>query len=189
MTASIVARTTSPAATRALAAALAAVARPGDLFLLVGDLGAGKTTFAQGFAAGLGVAEPVTSPTFALLRPYRCGGGEVRTLLHADLYRLDHLHEIADLGLGELLEESAVGLVEWGDVGTPVLGGDVVRVELVPDGDLPDEGAAPDGGIAAGRAPEEVRRVTVSLHGEPAARAGAVSAALAPWTVADRTAC
>ena len=67
--------TESAEATRAVAARLAPLSRAGDVFLLVGDLGAGKTTFAQGFAAGLGVEGPVTSPTFALVRQYRCGAG------------------------------------------------------------------------------------------------------------------
>ena len=120
-------RTTSAEATRAVGAALAGVLRPGDVVLLVGDLGAGKTTFAQGVAAGLGVGEQVTSPTFTLLRPYACaapGGaanpGAVRSLLHADLYRLDRTLEVAELGLGELVEDEAAALVEWGDMAGPV---------------------------------------------------------------------
>ena len=67
--------TASAEATRALAGRLATLCRAGDVVLLVGDLGAGKTVFAQGFAAALGVAGPVTSPTFALVRHYRCGPG------------------------------------------------------------------------------------------------------------------
>ncbi len=127
--------TTSPDGTRAVGGALAAVVRPGDIVVLAGDLGAGKTTFAQGFAAALGVREPVTSPTFALVRPYRCrmgGAGGVRTILHADVYRLDRLAEVADLGLAQLVEDEAVALVEWGDVAVPVLGGDVLQVRLDP---------------------------------------------------------
>ena len=116
-------RTDDPAGTRRVGAALAGVARPGDLVLLAGPLGAGKTVFAQGFAGALGVDGPVTSPTFTLVRQYECPpGGPVHQLLHADLYRLDHLVEVADLALPELLEEDAVALVEWGDVGAPVLG-------------------------------------------------------------------
>jgi tRNA threonylcarbamoyladenosine biosynthesis protein TsaE len=80
--------TESADATRALAAALAPLCRAGDVVLLVGDLGTGKTVFAQGFAAALGVAGPVTSPTFALVRQYRCGADSpVHTLIHADVYR------------------------------------------------------------------------------------------------------
>ena len=65
-----------PATPRSWPGRLARLCRAGDVVLLVGDLGAGKTVFAQGFAAALGVAGPVTSPTFALVRQYRCGGGQ-----------------------------------------------------------------------------------------------------------------
>lgn len=161
----------SPAETRALAGALAAVSRPGDLVILAGGLGAGKTVFAQGFAAALGVEGPVTSPTFTLVRQYRCGGrGGIGQLVHADLYRLDHLAEVADLALAELLEEAAVGLVEWGDVAAPVLGHSVLEVML----------ARPRG------AGEDHRAVTVSGRGPRwADRRPDVAAALAPFGVAE----
>ncbi len=125
----------SAAETRALGGALAAVVGPGDVVLLTGDLGAGKTTFAQGLAAALGVDEPVTSPTFTLVRSYGVPAGAggargVRTLLHADMYRLDRLHDVAELGLAEQVEDGAVLLVEWGDVAAPVLGGDRLEVAL-----------------------------------------------------------
>ena len=131
-------RTGGPDATRALGAALAGVLRPGDVVLLAGDLGTGKTTLTQGVAAGLGVEEVVTSPTFTLLRSHRCGPGApagVRELLHADLYRLDQLAEVADLGLGELVEEGAVAVVEWGDVAAPLLGPGALVVVLADTGD------------------------------------------------------
>lgn len=125
------ARSDTAEATRALAGRLATVCRPGDVVLLAGGLGAGKTTFAQGFARALGVEEPVTSPTFTLVRPYRCAGrGGVRQLLHADVYRLDRLAEVADLALPELVADEAVALVEWGDAAAPVLGDDTLTVEL-----------------------------------------------------------
>ena len=82
----IKARTTSVEDTRSLAAELSALAKPGDLVLLAGDLGAGKTAFVQGFARGLGVVEPVTSPAFVLARSYE---GRL-PLLHLDVYRLEH---------------------------------------------------------------------------------------------------
>ncbi|HUY64322.1 MAG TPA: tRNA (adenosine(37)-N6)-threonylcarbamoyltransferase complex ATPase subunit type 1 TsaE [Acidimicrobiales bacterium] len=128
------ARTTGAEHTKAVGAALAGVLAPGDVVLLVGDLGAGKTTFAQGLAAGLGVDEAVTSPTFTLVRPYLCAGAHrgVRTMLHADLYRLDSWQEVADLALGEMVEDGAVAIVEWGDVAEPVLGPDPVTVRLAP---------------------------------------------------------
>ena len=137
----IVLRSSSAEATRAVGAALATVLRPGDVVLLVGDLGAGKTTFAQGVAAGLGVAEQVTSPTFTLLRPYPCAEPAttanptaVRTLLHADLYRLERAREVAELGLGELVEDGAAALVEWGDMAGPVrLGAVAATVRLSAD--------------------------------------------------------
>jgi tRNA threonylcarbamoyladenosine biosynthesis protein TsaE len=81
--------------TRALAAELAPLLRAGDLLVLAGDLGTGKTAFVQGLARGLGVSEPVTSPAFVLVRTYR---GRL-PLVHVDVYRLDHLQEVVDLGV------------------------------------------------------------------------------------------
>jgi tRNA threonylcarbamoyladenosine biosynthesis protein TsaE len=136
----VVRATASADATRAAAARLAPLCRAGDVVLLVGDLGAGKTVFAQGFAAALGVAGPVTSPTFALVRPYRCGpDSPVSTLIHADVYRTASVVEITDLALAELVEEDAVALVEWGDVAAPALGENVLEVALA----APDPAGAP----------------------------------------------
>jgi tRNA threonylcarbamoyladenosine biosynthesis protein TsaE len=152
--------------TRALAAALAAHSRPGDVLRLAGDLGAGKTTFAQGFGRALGIAEPITSPTFTLLRQYPVEAGPpgVRTLLHADVYRLDQLSEIEELGIGELVEAAGVALVEWGDLAGPVLGPGALTVGLEPGAD------------------DDRRRVTVSGGGTAwAGRWADVAAALAPW--------
>lgn len=117
MTWSVATSTSSADATRRLGASLARVARRGDVIVLAGSLGAGKTTFAQGFAGGLGIEGPVTSPTFTLVRQYPCVIGQ---LVHADLYRLESLAEVADLGIAELAEDG-VALVEWGDAATPVL--------------------------------------------------------------------
>ncbi len=122
--------TTAVEGTRSLAGAVAGLCVPGDIVLLAGDLGAGKTAFAQGFGAALGVDEPITSPTFALVRQYPAAGGPIRTLLHADVYRLDHLQEIVDLGLGELVEDGGVAVVEWGDVAEPVLGAGSLTVRI-----------------------------------------------------------
>ncbi|MFZ0665372.1 MAG: tRNA (adenosine(37)-N6)-threonylcarbamoyltransferase complex ATPase subunit type 1 TsaE [Acidimicrobiales bacterium] len=126
----------SAGATRAVAKRLATTLVPGDIILLVGDLGAGKTTFVQGLAEGLGVTDPVTSPTFMLMRVLECGtdddtqGGPVRRLLHADLYRLDQMSEVVDLGLIELVEDGAVAAVEWGDAGAPAFGTEVLQVDI-----------------------------------------------------------
>jgi tRNA threonylcarbamoyladenosine biosynthesis protein TsaE len=122
----IVASTKSPDDTRELAATVAGVVQPGDVLLLAGELGTGKTVFAQGFGRGLGVEEPVTSPTFTLLRTYE---GRI-TLVHADVYRLDHLQEVVDLALPELLDEGGVALVEWGDMAAAALAPDFLEVGL-----------------------------------------------------------
>jgi len=131
-------RTESAEDTRTLGAALAGGLRAGDLVLLAGDLGSGKTTLAQGVAAGLGVVDQVTSPTFTLVRSYPCTRNAgtatpaVRTFLHADLYRLEHQGQVVDLGIGELVEDDAVAVVEWGDMAEPALGGDALTVRLAP---------------------------------------------------------
>ena len=159
--------TESAAGTKELAAALARLVRPGDVVLLVGDLGAGKTAFAQGFAAGLGVDGPVTSPTFALVRHYRTGAASpVTALIHADVYRTGSLEEVTDLALAELVEEDAVVVVEWGDVAAPALGESALVVTLV----APDALGAP-----------ERRDVTFRLRGRWSERAAAVAAALVPF--------
>jgi tRNA threonylcarbamoyl adenosine modification protein YjeE len=82
----------------------------GDVLLLVGGMGVGKTTFVRGLARGMGIRDDVMSPTFQLVRIY----GGPTPLAHVDLYRLDDAGEIEDLGLEELLDEGAV-VVEWGD--------------------------------------------------------------------------
>ncbi len=110
---------------------MSSVLRDGDLVVLAGDLGAGKTCFAQGVAIGLGIEERVTSPTFTLHNRYE--GSLV--LNHLDVYRLDQLEETLDLDLPELLE-TGVTVIEWGEQIDPVLPSDhlVVRL-LLGDGD------------------------------------------------------
>jgi tRNA threonylcarbamoyladenosine biosynthesis protein TsaE len=122
----LTARTTSADETRALAAALSDLARPGDLVVLAGDLGAGKTAFAQGFGWGLEVSEPITSPTFTLAQQY---DGRM-VVHHLDVYRLDQLNEVADLGLSELLDDGGVVLIEWGDAILPLLPNEYLEVRL-----------------------------------------------------------
>jgi tRNA threonylcarbamoyladenosine biosynthesis protein TsaE len=148
-----------------VAAALAPLCRPGDVLLLAGGLGTGKTVFAQGFGAGLGVAGPITSPTFTLVRQYPVDRPPVAVFLHADVYRLDHLQEVVDLGLGELVGDSGVALVEWGDVAEPVLGKGALMVRLDPD---PDQ--------------EDYRTISVGpAYGSWAARWSALERELAGW--------
>jgi len=122
-------RTDSPDATRAVAAALGELLVAGDLVLLVGDLGAGKTAFAQGLARGLGVDEPVTSPTFTIVQEYQ---GRLR-LAHVDVYRLDRIQDLYDVGFDELVDDG-VTVVEWGDLVEQVVPAEhlVVRIEPGP---------------------------------------------------------
>ena len=103
--------TSSTAQTRALAAALAAAARPGDRLALVGPLGAGKTQFAKGFAVGLGVDDVVNSPSFTLMAEYE---GRL-TLFHQDLYRLAGVDEVLAGGLLDERQDEGVTLSEWAD--------------------------------------------------------------------------
>jgi tRNA threonylcarbamoyladenosine biosynthesis protein TsaE len=98
--------------TRALASRVAEVSSAGDLILLLGDLGAGKTAFVQGLARALGSREAVTSPTFTLAQRYR--GGRL-TVHHLDAYRLETAEEAGDLAVDELLDDDAVTVIEWGD--------------------------------------------------------------------------
>jgi tRNA threonylcarbamoyladenosine biosynthesis protein TsaE len=105
--------------THAVAAAIAGIARSGDVIILSGEMGAGKTAFAQGFGRALGVDEPITSPTYTLVHSYdvpKSGPLGRVTLHHADLYRLNRTEEVADLALAELAEFDGIVLVEWGDV-------------------------------------------------------------------------
>ncbi len=162
------AATPSAAATQELAGAVAAVARGGDILLLAGELGAGKTCFAQGFGRALGVTEAITSPTFTLLRSY--DGGRLR-LLHADVYRLDRLQEIVDLGIGELVDGDAVALIEWGDVAEPVLPADFLEIRLAYDDDT-----------------DEARSLAFRPVGEGwSTRRAALARALEPWAVGDNS--
>jgi tRNA threonylcarbamoyladenosine biosynthesis protein TsaE len=125
--------------------ALAGVLRPGDVVALSGDLGAGKTAFVQGVAAGLGSTDRVVSPTFTLVRHYR---GRM-PILHMDVYRLDRVQDVLDLGFEELLDPDGVVLVEWGDMIEGILPLDHLLVRIVfPDDDRPDR-----------------RRIEVAAHG------------------------
>jgi tRNA threonylcarbamoyladenosine biosynthesis protein TsaE len=122
-------RADSLASTHAIAAALAGVARPGDVIVLAGEMGAGKTAFAQGFGRALGIDEAITSPTFTLVHSYPIPGSK-HTLHHADLYRLDTTDDVEELALHELAEFGGIVLVEWGDVVAATFGDHLeVRIE------------------------------------------------------------
>lgn len=125
----IAATSRSVAETRALAARLQPLLRPGDVLLLGGELGAGKTAFVQGLARAMGIGDAVTSPTFTLVRSYDSPSG--LRLLHADMYRLEHLQEVVDLALPELLDERpTVAAVEWGEVAAPALALEYLEIRI-----------------------------------------------------------
>ncbi len=131
-------RASSLSDTHAIAAALAGLARVGDIIVLAGEMGAGKTAFAQGFGKAFGVTETITSPTFTLVHSYP-GPGKI-TLHHADIYRLDSTGAVDELALPELAEFDGVVLVEWGDVAAAGFG-DHLEVRLGGDDrdDLDDD--------------------------------------------------
>lgn len=119
--------TRSVGETRALGEELAArVLRAGDLLVLAGDLGAGKTALAQGIARGLGVVEQVTSPTFVIVREYQ---GRI-PLVHADVYRLGSCQELYDLGFEEIFDHGSITLMEWGNLVDPVLPGERLEIRI-----------------------------------------------------------
>ncbi len=142
----------SPERTEELGAALGEAAEPGLVAALQGDLGAGKTLFTKGIARGLGVARPeyVTSPTFTL---HKIHEGRL-TLHHLDFYRFDPGADLDVLGLEEILGGAGICVIEWPDHFFPALGTDFLLVKFESAG-------------------ESARRITVSWHGERAARAGA----------------
>jgi tRNA threonylcarbamoyladenosine biosynthesis protein TsaE len=117
--------TNGAAETEAVGEVIGSQLRVGDLVVLTGDLGAGKTTFAKGLARGLGVTQKVTSPTFTIVQEY---DGRV-PVAHVDVYRLDRIQELHDFGFEELLE-SRVTIVEWGEAIARVLPRDRIDVRL-----------------------------------------------------------
>lgn len=123
--------TSSPLATRSCGAAVAPLLRAGDVLLLCGDLGAGKTQLTKGIAEGLGVAEPATSPTFNILLVHE---GRI-PLYHFDLYRLERAEQLEDIDYWGTLEGDGVSVVEWGDRFGASVPADCLIVRLLMAGD------------------------------------------------------
>ena len=117
---------TGPEETRRIGRVLGETARPGDVFLLSGELGAGKTCLTQGILRGLGSDETARSPTFVLVSQYSAR----LTLYHVDLYRLEGGADVLDLGLDEYLEGDGVTVVEWADRAIGLLGEEYVNISL-----------------------------------------------------------
>ena len=155
------AHTASAVETQELASALARLCGPGDLLVLAGEMGAGKTAFAQGFARGLGVRDAVTSPTFTIVREY---AGDRLALHHLDVYRLDQIREVTELGVAEMLDEDAVMLVEWGDAVLPALGDHYLEIR-----------------ITFGEGDDDRRLDLAPRGGSWVARSRALTEVVAPW--------
>jgi len=119
--------TSSPEETQELGTRLGELAQPGDTFLLVGKLGAGKTCLTQGIARGLGIREYAASPSFVVVRELH---GRL-PLYHMDFYRLENLEEIADLGLDDYFYGSGVSVVEWAEKGLSLLPPEHLLIEMI----------------------------------------------------------
>lgn len=113
----------SAADTMQIARSIAGQAKPGEIYALTGDLGTGKTIFAKGFAAGLGIDSSVTSPTFAILNEYHDGR---LPLYHFDVYRIKSIFEMEDTGYDEYFYGNGVCLVEWAEL----------IADLIPEGSV-----------------------------------------------------
>jgi len=118
--------TSSPEETQDLGARLGELSRPGDIFLLIGKLGAGKTCLTQGIARGLGINEYAASPSFVVVRELY---GRL-PLYHMDFYRLENLEEIADMGLDDYFYGRGVSVVEWAEKGLSLLPPEHLLIEM-----------------------------------------------------------
>ena len=116
----------SPEETQRFGEDLGRLAQPGDLFLLVGSLGTGKTCLTQGIAWGLGIEGYATSPSFVVINQYR---GRL-PLYHIDLYRLDRIEEVIELGLDDYLYGEGVSVVEWAEKALAVLPKEHLLIEM-----------------------------------------------------------
>ena len=158
-------RTATADDTRGVGAAIAPLLRIGDVLVLTGELGAGKTTLVRGIASGLGAAEHVASPTFTLVREYVTGRLPVA---HVDVFRLDRVQDVVDLALDELEGGACVLIVEWGDAVEELLPDDRLRVELTTEDPAGETDA---------------RRITItSAEASWLERADELAAVTGPWS-------
>lgn len=122
--------THSPEETFSFARRIGEKAQQGEVFVLTGDLGAGKTVFTQGFAAGLAITEPVNSPTFTILQIYE--GGRC-PLYHFDVYRIGDISEMEEIGYEDCFYGEGVSLIEWGDLIEEILPEQYTKVTIFRD--------------------------------------------------------
>lgn len=158
--------TADPDATRAVAAIVAMAIEPGDVVALGGELGAGKTCFVQGAARQLGVTERVVSPTFMLIRSYP---DATPPIVHVDIYRLDRLRDIVDLG-DEVFDAASVTFVEWGDAAASLLPDDRLDVDVLLVDPTDDH---------------SLRRIMLTGHGTWAPRLAGIAERLSAWRGGD----
>lgn len=162
-------RTRSAGETVALGSRIGGILRPGEILLLVGDLGTGKTTFVRGLADGLGVPMRPRSPTFTVVHTY--DGGSY-PLVHVDLYRLDSSTEVLSLGLEDLLEPPAVSVVEWGEKAGPIVGDDYLELDFSWE---------PGTAEGADEASDDVRNIRFLPFGRWQQRMGEISDTVRSW--------
>ena len=105
-------------------------AKPGQIYCLTGDLGVGKTVFTQGLAAGLGITEPVNSPTFTILQIYEEGR---IPLYHFDVYRIEEIEEMEEIGYEEYFDGAGVCLIEWANLIEEILPKEHIRIMIEKD--------------------------------------------------------
>lgn len=122
--------TYSPEETRRLGEKVGKEAEPGQVYALIGELGTGKTVLTQGIAAGLGIAEPVTSPTFTILQVYEEGR---MPFYHFDVYRIEDPDEMEEIGYEDCFYGEGLCLVEWGDLIEEILPPDCGRITIEKD--------------------------------------------------------
>jgi tRNA threonylcarbamoyladenosine biosynthesis protein TsaE len=158
-------RTRSAAETTSLGRHIGDLLRPGEILLLIGDLGSGKTTFVQGLASGLGIERRPRSPTFMMVHSYN--GGKY-PLVHVDLYRCDSSSEVMTLGLEELFEPPAVACVEWGEKATPLVGDNYLELDFSWEEE-----------------DEDARTIRIMPVGRWQSRAGDLSDAVRNWATQD----
>ncbi|MCD7752028.1 MAG: tRNA (adenosine(37)-N6)-threonylcarbamoyltransferase complex ATPase subunit type 1 TsaE [Lachnospiraceae bacterium] len=127
-------KTASPEETFALGEKLGREAKPGTVIALIGDLGVGKTVFTQGVALGLGITEPVASPTFTILQVYEEGR---LPFYHYDVYRIGDLEEMEEIGYEDCFYGEGVCIVEWADLIRELLPEDTIRITIEKD---PEQG-------------------------------------------------
>lgn len=116
--------------TKKAAYELAQASKPGSIYALIGDLGVGKTAFTKGFAEGLGITEPITSPTFTIVQTYESGR---LPLYHFDVYRIGDVSEMDEIGYEDCFYGEGVSIMEWADLVDEILPPETVKITISKD--------------------------------------------------------